>query len=524
MTAVADNAPDRQPARAAGRLAPLALPATALVLLAALAWALWSARGWPLIHDASIMHYIVFLSEHGLAPYRDVPDINMPGAHLSEALVMHTFGGDAAAWRMWDLTLGLLGIGACVWIAGPGLRWAGVAAGALGYLAHLSDGPMDLGQRDWLVAILLLGALGCLMSALRRGAPAWMAGASMLCGFAASIKPHVVLVGLAFFAAACWLARPGPADRRAPMRGGLGAMALYAALGMVPPALMTAAYLTWWNAWAAFFAIVRGVTTSYAGLNRAPAGDILGESMWPVVVLVGVITALWPGRRERRWDLELAALGVAGGALLFIIQGKGWAYHRYPEMAFFFLWAALASARSLARGAAGRAAALAGMGLCALFGLAFAWAASGATYPDRNLPALEADLRRLGGPSLSGQVQCMDMVMGSCITALYDLKLVNATGLIGDIGFFPGAPSPTPNADQLQFTRLMATRPPKVIVVTAFSWLGGGYTYDKLKSWPAFTDMLARRYRLDHEAPSSRLGVGYRLYVLNDQRPQAGRR
>jgi hypothetical protein len=504
------------------RIAAVATPATAFVLLACLAGTLWIGRDWPLVHDASIMHYMVFLMEHGLAPYRDVPDFNMPGAHLSEALVMHTLGGDAAAWRLWDLILGLLATGACVWIAGPGLRWAGVAAGALGYLIHLADGALNLGQRDWLVAVLLLGALGCLSSALRRGQPAWMAGAALLCGLATTIKPHVLFVGLAFFAVACGLSRAAPRQTpspqtpapQTPMRGGWPAVVLWSFLGMIPPTAMALAYLTYWRAWPAFLDIMHGVLPWYASLMRAPLPEMLNRSMWPFVLLAGALTVAWPNRRARGWDLELAFLGALGGLALFLIQEKGWPYHRYSEMVFLALWATLACARAMTRGSTGRLLGVTGLVLCALFGGVQVFLASQAIYPARNLPLLERDLRQLGGPALSGKVQCLDMVSGSCITALYDLKLVNATGWIGDVAFFPDHPNPVAAGFQKQFSQVLAERPPEVIVISSYSWPADKFNYDKLRNWPAFNATLARQYRLAHEVPNVRNGVGYRLYVL----------
>jgi hypothetical protein len=38
--------------------------------------------GWPLIHDASLFHYIGWLVGQGLVPYRDIFDMNLPGIYL----------------------------------------------------------------------------------------------------------------------------------------------------------------------------------------------------------------------------------------------------------------------------------------------------------------------------------------------------------------------------------------------------------------------------------------------------------
>jgi hypothetical protein len=279
---------------------------------------------------------------------------------------------------------------------------------------------------------------------------------------------------------------------------------------------MVAAYLTYWRAWPAFLETLHGIIPWYAGLDRVPVANMLSASKWPVVAGAGLATAFWPGRRERGWDLEWAFLGMAAGVALFLIQDKGWTYHRYTEMAFFALWVLLACARATDRGVVGRVGGVAGLALCALLGTKLAWQASIVPYPVRNLPLLERDLQRLGGPALSGKVQCLDMVMGNCITALYDLKLVSATGVIGDAGLFPSHPNAVTDPFQRQFAQVMAERPPEVIVISSFTWPGGRYTYDKLRNWPAFTAALAKGYRLAHEVANTPDSVGYRLYVRND--------
>src|SRR3954453_11962516 len=48
---------------------------------------------WPLVWDAQVFHYIHFLIDHGFAPYRDIPDINMPGVYVLEGWAMQLFGG-----------------------------------------------------------------------------------------------------------------------------------------------------------------------------------------------------------------------------------------------------------------------------------------------------------------------------------------------------------------------------------------------------------------------------------------------
>ena len=62
----------------------------ACVLVAALA-----SLHWPLVGDAALMHYIVFLHRQGLTPYKDIVDINLPGTYAFESLAMRCFGSGA---------------------------------------------------------------------------------------------------------------------------------------------------------------------------------------------------------------------------------------------------------------------------------------------------------------------------------------------------------------------------------------------------------------------------------------------
>ena len=49
------------------------------------AYLAWRSLGWPLIHDAPLMHYIAWVIAEGGIPYRDVFDMNLPGVYLIHA-------------------------------------------------------------------------------------------------------------------------------------------------------------------------------------------------------------------------------------------------------------------------------------------------------------------------------------------------------------------------------------------------------------------------------------------------------
>src|SRR5260370_30792034 len=94
--------------------------------LCTLLFALWSWH-WPLVGDAVLMHYTAFLADHGMVPYRDLLEMNAPGAWVPDWLVMHTLGRGALAWRGYGLLLGLVGIAAPARILVPGARLGGAA-------------------------------------------------------------------------------------------------------------------------------------------------------------------------------------------------------------------------------------------------------------------------------------------------------------------------------------------------------------------------------------------------------------
>jgi hypothetical protein len=96
------------------------------------------------------------------------------------------------------------------------------------------------------------------------------------------------------------------------------------------------------------------------------------------------------------------------------------------------------------------------------------------------------------------------------------MKLVSATGVVGDAALFPQHPSADTKLFQDKFYKTFIDHPPKVIVVTSYSWPADRYNYEKLRNWPEFTAALAKQYRLEHEAADAPDAVGYRLYLRKD--------
>lgn len=102
------------------------VPICAAISLVYLMKATWIACHWPFVHDAPIMHYVVFLMAHGFAPYRDIIDMQMPGSYLTDDLVIRLLGPGIGGEITWDILNGLVVIAAAMWIAGKRHRIAAV--------------------------------------------------------------------------------------------------------------------------------------------------------------------------------------------------------------------------------------------------------------------------------------------------------------------------------------------------------------------------------------------------------------
>ena len=125
-------------------------------------------RHWPVVGDAALIRYAVFLIQHGWAPYRDFMDINMPGAYLATAFGMHLAASADVSWRIFDFGLiALAGVGYFI-IARPYSRFAALFATVLLLLVHGQDGVQQAGQRDLVIAVLLVLAVAFLLEAVRR--------------------------------------------------------------------------------------------------------------------------------------------------------------------------------------------------------------------------------------------------------------------------------------------------------------------------------------------------------------------
>ncbi|WP_419805361.1 hypothetical protein [Terriglobus sp.] len=476
------------------------------------------ARTWPVVHDAAIMHYVVFMIGSGRAPYTGMVEMNLPGALMSEWFGMHVLGGNAAGLWRWDTTMGLLALAGGAWIAGRGRRLMGMAGVLFTWTIHLNDAAFDFAEREWLIAALWLLAIACAAEAIERREPRWMFGCLALTGWCCTIKPFEVLLPLALLVFVLRQLRPQ-------WRGVL----LWSALGVVPPVLAVVLYFAHWpGAFSAFLHTERTLGAWYGVLGRAKWYRMLFSALLSPAraALVLVIYMFVRMRGWLRCREALLAIGTVCGLLTYFAQRKSYPYHVYPFLVCAAVLGFVLAYRALAKlwpvqGLRGRDVQLAAVLFVLLCAFRMPWKFwhnhEKATYPYGTQQALIADLKSLGGHALSGHIQCMDMTLGGCIGAEYDLRLVQTTGFVNDYMLFPYPQSASPVLVEYQqrFLREMAANPPRVIVLTAHNWPNqDDRQFTKLGRWPEFGAWLAANYRLErtHLATTTQHTASYQIY------------
>lgn len=490
-------------------------------------------RHWPMVGDAALIRYSVFLIQHGWAPYRDFLDVNMPGAYLATAFGMHLAGSANVSWRIFDLGLiALAGVGYFV-IARPYSRFAALFATAMLLLVHGQDGVQQAGQRDLVIAVLLVLAVAFLLEAVRRERWAYLVPFGLAVGLGATIKPTagplgVVLLAMTAIYYAGWWRNDSAAARTREARGPRARFLIWTAIGMGAMAAPVAGMLLWLerkHALGAWLMTQRVLLPSYAMQERRPFAFTLSHSISPLLPLV----VLWlccvalRGPAWPRFERGLLATGVALNLLALLVQGKALPYQRYPMLAFLLPWIALDLTTAWRRRGAVRYVAWAGLccGCLVLAPLTLVKVHRFVAKPQEFDAMLATDLRNLHAGDLSGRVQCLDTIQ-DCLPTLYTLRLLPATGVLGDLNLFGPSGEAAVEASRRRFLQDVATKPPLVFIVVSGFFLDGTSGYQKLDKWPEFEQWLNAHYTLQVERMPPDLvrwwsrpqaPPGYRLYL-----------
>ena len=285
---------------------------------------LLSSWRWPLTGDASLMHYIAFMANHGFAPYRDLRDVNLPGAYLPSWLFQKLFGTSAVGWRLYDFSL-LLVIFYGLWrVAERTDRLAAVWAAALFALIHGRDGAAQAGQRDLAAAAAILLALAvCRKRDINNFSASWCAGC--LLGLALLIKPTLFLV----------LCLPVAKYRKAAFaRRNL----LAAYVGVLCPLTLCALWLVHFGLLGSFLSTMRTLGPLHASLGHVPTDFLWYNCFSPILPLtvVGIFVSILCA--FQRWGQTLDSVApyltlyVAcfAGLVSCLLQRKAYSYQRYP--------------------------------------------------------------------------------------------------------------------------------------------------------------------------------------------------
>ncbi len=473
----------------------------------------WRSLGWPLIHDAPLMHYVAWRITQGAVPYRDVFDMNMPGVYLIHLAVIKTLGEGNVAWRLFDLGwLAATAVALWGYCRRMGDDWSGLGAALLFVLYHLAGGAWRVGQRDFLLALLLVLAAWGVAQGWETGAFAPLVWGGLAAGAGTMIKPHVV----AFWLACAPIVLLG-ASRAG--RSALAAVAVWMGAGLAVPALVLG-WLTIRGGLGPFAAIASEyVLPLYSRVGGEPTWWALrwyalyGWQIWSCLValaLLGLVHRIASPYGIRR---VLAVLGVAYGGWHFASQGKGWEYHLYPLAIFLCALGSVALAPvsratklrwEVAPGLS-RAVSLGALVIAVVFlgvkGVDAAdapWIAA----KERRVSALVRDLEPLVVPG--GTVQVMDVTEGG-IHALLRLHLPQPTRFLYDFHFFHDEGDPRIQALRAEFSRGLETRRPAAVVIFRDTWRRAGYA--RLEALPTVARLLQTDYRLAVE------GDGYRIYA-----------
>jgi hypothetical protein len=472
---------------------------------------------WPLVGDESFIRYVNFLMHQGMAPYRDIVDINMPGSYAVDWLASHIFGSSSLAWRMLDFTL--LGIAtiAAITIAWPYDWLAGIYSSALFILIHGRDGVDQIGQRDLTISILLLAGAALLLYAQRKSC--WLSTTlfGVLCGFASTIKPTVIPLGFVLLFMLAIHRRRARLPILTHVIGGI--------IGLLAPLLLVAIFLERERAVHAFIYTVTSLLPYHASIGRLPTSYFILHGFASAILPIAMIWLVTAVIRNDwiSWERIVLLICLGFGLLSLVAQGKGFPYHRYPSEIFLLLLAGIDFTAALHGRRTLKILGIAGLGFGAfvLAPVSTMKAASYQWWSYEFSTLLETDLNSLGGRSLSGRVQCVDTI-GGCIYTLDRMHLVEATGFLYDCYLFAPEPSPVQAEYRARFWSALEKNPPKIFIVTNQLCMNEPGTFSKLQSWPQFEDYLRADYSLEihrelrqemHWRSRPLHSASYRIYV-----------
>jgi hypothetical protein len=471
------------------------------------------ARHWLWMNDAQVPHYIIFLMRHGLSPYRQIIDINLPGSYLSEWIGMSFPGGSDLGWRLYDYFLLAILTCAAMVIARTYDWFAGLYAGILFALIHGSEGPWFAADRDEAMTVLIFCGYALAFIGTRRRLSLYFCLSALALGIACSIKPTAAVAALFLFVP-CLLHLRKLGVRVLPFLREIvigGSLTLLANL----------IFLLWRGSFHDFLTRVPPLMRYYSSMGRTPFSVLLHYSTprGLIFLLPLIVVLFFRNRSWRDWECQAILGGVLFGLISYFAQGKGFSYHRYSFAAFCLLLGAIEFVRATRASGAVRWVGLAGILIGSLLIAPFYFSrVLRVDMPDAIAKGIIEDLKQIPPEQLQKNVQCLDSVYG-CYSALYRLQLQQSTGLMGDQLLFPHKVDQTILDLRGDFWRQIVTNPPRIFIETN-AWPWGEQTFTKVEAWPEFSEFLRKNYtiiseRTFSESVTDLYPAGYRIYRRN---------
>lgn len=450
---------------------------------------------WPLIHDAPLLHFISSEILAGAAPYKDIIDMNMPGTYLLHMLAITTLGAGDLGWRIFDLIWLGFAAGALFFFTRSFGNWISVFTSAFYIAFHLSQGPIRLGQRDFLmIPFLMLGAHFLAKSLEKKGPKGNILFAGFFLGCAIVVKPFSLIL-LLFFALLIirysW-------NMLNEIPGKL--MYLFISSSCIP--LLVIAWLYSLDSLLPLWTFVTEyLIPLYSHLNTTNYLSLIGSLIKGSLPILPAIIAFFLCFRvgSIHIDPRLATLILCTiyGAFHFIIQGKGWEYHLEPYCFFIFtLWISLLGMVIQESTPTFRLTAISTFCVMALL-MGSQSLAAGLTKnafivkKQALVQQLEQDLLTLPLKK-TDTIQILDTAEGG-IHALLRLGRHLPTRFIYDFHFYHDIPSPIIQGLRHEFIQELQNNPPHSMVLFHFHWLPP-FDESRLNSFPELTDLLKNRY------------------------------
>jgi hypothetical protein len=463
---------------------------------------------WPRVHDGPVIAYMVFLMDHGFTLYKNIIEVQFPGSLLVYWIQVHLFGPSEMGFRLFDLcAMGVACLAMLLANRKAGHWFAGVFSSAFLVWSHVGDrtSMVEVGQRDFFVACLMVCAAAFLIISVRQGSAGLMFWYGFCVALSASIKPTSILYLLLLSLAAIELRR-----RQEPLKR----YAFFSIAGLIVASGIVVMFLLEEHALEAFFVLSRKILPVYTSLAQASYITMAKNLKQGAPFLVVAGWLLWRQPEIRRdWVQQVLLWSCLLGAATYFIQHKGFTYHRALFFFFVFWWAGYVFVATMKRASNYQVVAAAVLLLSCV--TASPLLSRKSEYSQAVLFHLQNDLERLRVGEGNNTVQCMDTTVG-CLNVLLRMKVTMSTGYVSDYYFFLPSGNTFVNEMRNDFLSQMYAKEPRVLVITNQQWptRREDQGYEQLQTWPELQQLLKQRYRLETQMEADENGgAGYRIYV-----------